>query len=119
MPITASKLRVGSVIKFNNELYKVAEFEFRGTGKSAKMIQAKLHDIQKNINIDHRFDVDEKLENVELEHSKYQYLYNDQDLYYFMDPVSFGPCFFRASFRPQRFARSRRQLFTTGINNRT
>lgn len=89
MPITASKLRVGSVIKLNNSLYKVIEFEFRGTGKSAKMIQAKLHDIAKNINIDHRFDMDEKIEDIELDKKKYQYLYDEQELYWFMDPESF------------------------------
>ena len=89
MPITASKLRFGQVIKLNGNLYKVIAFEFRGTGKSAKMVQAKLHDIGKNINIDHRFDMDEKIEDIELDKNKYQFLYSDQGQYYFMDPVSF------------------------------
>ena len=89
MPVAASKLKVGSVIKWNGTLYKVLETEFRGTGKSAKMVQTKLHDIAKNNNIDHRFGGDEKIEDIMLDHTDYQYLYNDEDLHYFMDPATF------------------------------
>jgi elongation factor P len=89
MAITASKLKSGSVIKWNNTLYKVLETEFRGTGKSAKMVQTKLRDIAKSNNLEHRFDADEKVEEADLDKKDLQYSYNDGGVYYFMDPVSF------------------------------
>ena len=38
MPIPANKLKPGLVIKWNGTLYKVLDMEFRGTGKSAKIV---------------------------------------------------------------------------------
>ncbi len=89
MPITASKLKPGTVIKWGNSLFKVLETEFRGTGKSSKMVQSKLYDMTKNNSVEHRFGADEKVEDVDLDKKDLQYLYNDEGLYYFMDPVSF------------------------------
>ncbi len=88
MPITASKLKSGVVIQWNGGLFKVLETEFRGTGKSGKMIQAKMHDLAKDSNVDHRFDADEKLENIDLDKQDLQFLYSDEGVYYFMDPKS-------------------------------
>jgi len=89
MPITASKLKPGVVIKWNDALYKVLETEFRGTGKSGKMVQSKLKDLTKNSSVDHRFNADEKLEEVDLDKKDLQFLYSDDGVFNFMDPVSF------------------------------
>ncbi|MFC1517553.1 elongation factor P [Candidatus Margulisiibacteriota bacterium] len=89
MTTTANHLKPGLVIKWNGNLYKVLDMEFRGTGKSAKMVQTKLHDIVKDTNLDHRFDGSEKIEDIHLDHADYQYLYNDEDMYFFMEPKSF------------------------------
>ncbi len=89
MTITGNKIRNGQVIKMNGGLFKVLDFESRGTGKSSKFLQTKLRDLTRNVTIDYRFGMDDKIEDVELENNKYQYLYNEQDTYYFMDPVTF------------------------------
>ncbi|MBU0579610.1 MAG: elongation factor P [Candidatus Margulisbacteria bacterium] len=89
MTISANKLKPGIIIKWNNALYKVLETEFRGTGKSAKMVQTKLHDIIKNLNTDHRFNGDEKVEDIKLDREDYQYLYRDGNLFFFMNPTNF------------------------------
>jgi elongation factor P len=89
MTIQANKLKPGLVIKWQGTVYKVMDTEMRGTGKSSKMCQSKLHDIANNTNIEHRFDGAEKLDDIHLEQKDYQYLYNDENLYYFMDPETF------------------------------
>ncbi len=83
--ITANDLRRGVMIKVDNELFVVLDFQHVKPGKGGAFVKAKLRNITKNIIIEKTFRATEKVEDIFIEKRKMQYLYNDGDNAVFMD----------------------------------
>jgi elongation factor P len=78
------------VIRFERGFCKVVDAEYHaGGGKLAGAVHAKLQDLGRSAVIERRFRPDERLERIELERARWQYLYADGEDFYFMNPESF------------------------------
>jgi len=80
-----SDFRNGMVIKFKNDLYKIVEFLHVKPGKGGAFVRSTLKNIFTGQQIENTFRAGEKIEEVRIVAKQMQFLYNDNDLYYFMD----------------------------------
>ncbi|HUX05883.1 MAG TPA: elongation factor P [Acidobacteriota bacterium] len=85
----ATRLKVGMIIKFNDEPCRVADVKHVTPGKGAGMVQAKMKNLNTGYNVEHRFRSDEKFEKAFLDKRKMQYLYSDDAGHHFMDTESY------------------------------
>lgn len=87
--ISATQLRPGMVIKFNNELYSVFKMEHRTPGNLRGFVQAKMRKLSSGTMIEHRFSSEDRVEKAALEEHEMEYLYDDGEYYYFMNTETF------------------------------
>jgi elongation factor P len=86
--INATELRKGVTIELDGKLYQVIDYQHVKQKRTA-LARVKLRDIQGGHTIERTFQSDEKLVRARLDFRSMQYLYNDGDLYYFMDEENF------------------------------
>ena len=86
--ISGSELRKGVIIELEGKLYQVIEYRHVKMKRTA-LARVKLRDIRAGHTIEQSFPSDQKFTRVRLEFRGMQYLYNDGDLYYFMDEENF------------------------------
>jgi len=86
--ISGSELRKGIIIELDGKLYQVVDYQHVKMKRTA-LAKVKLRDINAGHTIERSFQTNEKLVRARLESRPMQYLYNDGDLYYFMDEESF------------------------------
>jgi len=82
---TTSDLRVGIVIKYNNELHTVLSSDHRTPGNLRAFYQVKMRNIKNGKLIENRFRSGEEIQVERLETKNYQFLYKDNTEYYFME----------------------------------
>jgi elongation factor P len=87
--ISATQLRPGMVIKFNNELYSVFKMEHRTPGNLRGFVQAKMRNFKTGTMIEHRFSSEDKVERASLDEQEMEYLYDDGEYFYFMNTETF------------------------------
>ena len=85
----AGDLRNGTTFELDNSVYKVVEFQHVKPGKGAAFVRTKLKNVINGSVLERTFNPSEKLQGAEIEKRDMQYLYNDEDLYYFMDNETF------------------------------
>ena len=86
--ISGSELRKGVIIELDDKLYQVIDYQHVKMKRTA-LAKVKLRDIRGGHTIEQSFQSDQKFTRVRLEFRNVQYLYNDGDLYYFMDEENF------------------------------
>ena len=86
--INATDLRKGVIIELDGKLYQVVDYQHVKMKRTA-LAKVKLRDINAGHTMERSFQSDEKLVRARLETQQMQYLYNDGDLYYFMDQESY------------------------------
>jgi elongation factor P len=86
--INATELRKGVIIELEDKLYQVVDYQHVKMKRTA-LAKVKLRDINAGHTIERSFQSDERLVRVRLDSRQMQYLYNDGNLYYFMDQESF------------------------------
>jgi elongation factor P len=89
MAIPATQLRPGMIIKHNDGLHLVFKVEHRTPGNLRAFIQAKLRNLKSGAMFEHRFRSADSIEKVMVDEVSMEFLYNDGDDYYFMNPVDF------------------------------
>ncbi|BFL72596.1 MULTISPECIES: elongation factor P [Anaerococcus] len=87
--ISANDLRKGVTFVYDNDVYQVIDFQHVKPGKGAAFVRAKIRSVMGGGTKDVTFNPNEKFENAVISTKEMQYLYNDGQLYYFMDPESF------------------------------
>jgi elongation factor P len=88
--ISASQLRAGMAIRFDGQVYKVLEAGFKaGGGQAGGVEKTRLENLVTSRLLDHNFRPDERLEELQLDTKRMEFLYSDSDNYVFMDPHSF------------------------------
>jgi elongation factor P len=87
--ISATQVRPGMVIKFNNELYSIFKMEHRTPGNLRGFVQVKMRKLSSGTMIEHRFSSEDRVERAALDEQEMQYLYDDGEYYYFMNTESF------------------------------
>ena len=83
--ISATKMRPGMVIKFNNELHSVFSMSHRTPGNLRGFVQAKMRNLRSGSMTEHRFSSEDKVEKAQLDQHDMEYLYDDGEYFYFMN----------------------------------
>ncbi len=86
--ISGSELRRGIIVELDGKLYQVIEYQHIKMKRTA-LAKVKLRDISAGHTVERSFQSDDKLTRARLDSRPMQYLYNDGDLYYFMDEENF------------------------------
>ena len=89
MKINANSLKVGNVLSHNNELWTVVKINHVKPGKGGAFAQVEMKSVNKNTKLNERFRSSETVEKASLDENKYNYLYEDDANYFFMEPKSF------------------------------
>jgi elongation factor P len=87
--ISATQLRPGMVIKFNNELYSIFKMEHRTPGNLRGFVQVKMRSLRSGSMTEHRFSSEDRVDRAALEEIEMEYLYDDGEYYYFMNTENF------------------------------
>jgi elongation factor P len=87
--ISATQLRPGMVVKFNNELYSIFKMEHRTPGNLRGFVQVKMRNFRSGTMMEHRFSSEDKIERAALEEHEMEYLYDDGEFFYFMNTENF------------------------------
>ena len=89
MKIYASEIRVGMLVEYKNDLWQVLKTQHVKPGKGGAFAQVEMKSVNKNTKLNERFRSSESVEKASLEETKFNYLYEDEIDYYFMDPKSY------------------------------
>ncbi len=87
--ISAGDFRKGVNFEMEGKIYNVVDFQHVKPGKGAAFVRAKIKNIVTGQSLERTFNPSEKFEPVRIETKEMQYLYNESDLYYFMDMETF------------------------------
>ena len=87
--ISATQMRPGMVIKFNNDLFSVFSVNHRTPGNLRGFVQAKMRNLRSGTMIEHRFSSEDRVERAALEQHEMEYLYDDGEYYYFMNTENY------------------------------
>jgi len=83
--ITAGDFRNGVTFELDGQVFQVVEFMHVKPGKGAAFVRTKLKNVITGATIERTFSPTDKMPEAHIERKDMQYLYNDGDLYYFMD----------------------------------
>ena len=83
--ITTSDIRKGLCIRYSNDIYKIIEFLHVKPGKGPAFVRTKLKSVTNGKVLENTFSAGHKIEDIRVETHKYQFLYNDNDEYHFMN----------------------------------
>jgi len=89
MKIYASEIRVGMLVEYKNDLWQVLKTQHVKPGKGGAFAQVEMKSLNKNTKLNERFRSSESVEKASLDETKFNYLYEDEIDYYFMDPKSY------------------------------
>jgi len=89
MKINATEIRVGMIIEYKSDLWEVLKTQHVKPGKGGAFAQIEMKSINKNTKLNERFRSSETVEKANIEETKFNYLYNDDVDYYFMNPKNF------------------------------
>ena len=89
MKINASEIRVGMLLEYKNDLWQVLKTQHVKPGKGGAFAQVEMKSINKNTKLNERFRSSETVEKASLDEIKYNFLYEDEKNYFFMNPKSF------------------------------
>lgn len=87
--INATEVRKGMVIRVDDELYSVSNFDHVTPGKGRAHMQVYMKSLKNGNVTQKRFRSMDKIDDVFLEHKEMEYLYQDGDNYCFMDTASY------------------------------
>ena len=89
MKINASEIRVGTLLEYKDDLWQVLKTQHVKPGKGGAFAQVEMKSLNKNTKLNERFRSSETVEKASLEEIDYNYLYDDDLNYFFMNPKSF------------------------------
>ena len=89
MKINATEIRVGMILEFKDDLWEVLKTNHVKPGKGGAFAQIEMKSLLKNTKLNERFRSSETVEKASLEEIKYNFLYNDEDDYHFINPINF------------------------------
>jgi elongation factor P len=89
MKLYASEIRVGMLIEYKNDLWQVLKTQHVKPGKGGAFAQVEMKSVNKNTKLNERFRSSESVEKASLDEIKFNYLYEDEFDYHFMNPKSY------------------------------
>ncbi len=89
MKINAGDIRVGMLLEYKKDLWQVLKTQHVKPGKGGAFAQIEMKSVGKNTKLNERFRSGETVEKASVEELKFNYLYEDENYYFFIDPKSF------------------------------
>ena len=89
MKINASEIRVGMLLDYKDDLWEVLKTQHVKPGKGGAFAQVEMKSVNKNTKLNERFRSSETVEKASLEEASYNFLYEDENNYFFMEPNTF------------------------------
>ena len=89
MKLYASEIRVGMLIEYKGDLWQVLKTQHVKPGKGGAFAQVEMKSLNKNTKLNERFRSSESVEKASLDETKFNYLYDDESDYYFINPKSY------------------------------
>ena len=87
--LTAGDFKNGVTFEMDGKVYQVIEFQHVKPGKGAAFVRTKYRDVVTGATRIESFNPTAKFENAVIERKDLEYIYNDGDLYYFMDSETY------------------------------
>ena len=89
MKINAGEIRVGMLLEYKNDLWQVLKTQHVKPGKGGAFAQVEMKSFGKNTKLNERFRSNETVEKASLEEIVFNFLYKDDNNFYFMNPKTF------------------------------
>ena len=89
MKINAGEIRIGMLLEYKNDLWQVLKTQHVKPGKGGAFAQVEMKSVVKNTKLNERFRSSESVEKASLEETNFNFLYSDENNYFFMDPKTF------------------------------
>ena len=89
MKINAGEIRVGMLLEYKDDLWQVLKTQHVKPGKGGAFAQVEMKSVNKNTKLNERFRSSENVEKASLEETNFNFLYEDDSSYFFMNPKSF------------------------------
>ena len=101
--VVAGDFKNGITFEMDGQVLQVVEFQHVKPGKGAAFVRTKLKNVITGAVIERTFSPTDKYENAYVDRKEMQYLYNDGDLYYFMDTETYDQLPLNADKLPDNF----------------
>ena len=89
MKINANEIRMGMLLEYKDDLWQVIKTHHVKPGKGGAFAQVEMKSLNKNTKLNERFRSNETVEKASLEEINFNYSYEDENNFYFMDLKSF------------------------------
>ena len=89
MKISGNEIRVGMFIEHKNDLWQVLKTQHVKPGKGGAFAQVEMKSVNRNTKLNERFRSSDTVEKASLDEIKFNYLYEDEADYYFINPKTF------------------------------
>ena len=87
--VTAGDFKKGLTVEWDGGVWTVVDFQHVKPGKGAAFVRTKIKNIMTGAVIERSFNPTDKMPKAIIETKELEYLYNDGELYYFMDPETY------------------------------
>jgi elongation factor P len=89
MKINAGEIRVGMLLEHKDDLWQVLKTQHVKPGKGGAFAQVEMKSVNKNTKLNERFRSSENVEKASLEETNFNFLYEDENNYFFINPKSY------------------------------
>ena len=89
MKINAGEIRVGMLLEYKDDLWQVLKTQHVKPGKGGAFAQVEMKSVNKNTKLNERFRSSENVEKASLEETNFNFLYEDESNYFFINPKSY------------------------------
>jgi elongation factor P len=87
--ISTNQFKVGMTVRFEGDIYRIAEYQHVKPGKGGAFVRTKLRNVSTGALIDRTFRPEQKFEQLRTETKPMSYLYEEPDQVVFMDSETF------------------------------
>lgn len=87
--IGVEDLRKGVIFELDGDIYRVLEYEHRKMGRGNATVRVKSRNLRSGSTVEKTFPSGNRVQDVRLDHATVQYLFHDDQFYYFMDNETF------------------------------
>ena len=89
MKISGNEIRVGMLIEHKNDLWEVLKTQHVKPGKGGAFAKVEMNSMNKNTKLNERFRSSDTIEKASLDEIKFNFLYEDESDYYFINQKNF------------------------------
>lgn len=87
--ISTAELKKGATIELDGKLYSILDYSHIKTGRGSAQVRLKLRDVRAGSTIEHTVQSGTKFTRARVERREMQYLYSDDQFFYFMNTENF------------------------------